>query len=86
VLIPASRLIVNTCPQNYKFEGKERDAETLNDNFGARYYSNRYGRWLSSDWSSVPVAVPYATLANPQTLNLYSMVSDDPETSADLNN
>ena len=39
---------------------------------------------LSADWSNVPVAVPYATLANPQTLNLYSMVSDDTETSADL--
>jgi RHS repeat-associated protein len=72
------------CPQPYKFEGKERDAETGNDNFGARYYSNRYGRWLSADWSATPVAVPYATLANPQTLNLYAMVADDPETSADL--
>jgi hypothetical protein len=30
------------------------------------------------------MAVPYANLANPQTLNLYAMVSDDPETSADL--
>jgi RHS repeat-associated protein len=54
------------------------------DDFGARYYSNRFGRWLSADWSNVPVAVPYADLTNPQTLNLYSMVDDDPETSADL--
>jgi len=45
----------STCPQNYKFEGKERDTETGNDDFGARNYSWRYGRWLSSDWSSVPV-------------------------------
>jgi len=74
----------NTCPQNYKFEGKERDTETGNDDFGARYYSNRFGRWLSADWSSVPVPVPYANLANPQTLNLYSMVADDPESFADL--
>lgn len=78
------RAYVNTCPQNYKFEGKERDTETLNDNFGARYYSNRFGRWLSSDWSAVPIAVPYANLSNPQTLNLYGMSSDDPETFADL--
>ncbi len=78
--------ITNTCTQNnYKFEGKERDTETGNDNFGARYYSNRFGRWLSADWSNVPVAVPYANLSNPQTLNLYSMVSDDPESFADLN-
>jgi len=67
-----------------KFEGKERDTETGNDDFGARYYSNRFGRWLSADWSSVPVPVPYANLSNPQTLNLYAMVSDDPESSADL--
>src|SRR2546428_2933761 len=75
----------NTCTQNnYKFEGKERDVETGNDDFGDRYYSNRFGRWLSADWSSVPVPVPYANLTNPQTLNLYAMVSDDPETFADL--
>jgi RHS repeat-associated protein len=76
----------NNCPatNNYKFEGKERDTETGNDDFGARYYSNRFGRWLSADWSSVPVAVPYANLTNPQTLNLYSMVADDPESFADL--
>jgi RHS repeat-associated protein len=78
------RSYTNTCPQNYKFEGKERDAETGNDDFGARYYSNRFGRWLSADWSSVPVPVPYANLANPQTLNLYAMVADDPESFADL--
>jgi RHS repeat-associated protein len=74
----------NTCPQNYKFEGKERDTETGNDDYGARYYTSRFGRWLSADWSSVPVPVPYANLTNPQTLNLYSMVADDPESFADL--
>src|SRR5712691_11005584 len=75
---------LNTCPQNYKFEGKERDTETQNDDFGARYYSWRFGRWLSSDWSAVPAAVPYSNLTNPQTLNLYAMVADDPESFADL--
>ena len=76
----------NSCPaqNNYKFEGKERDTETGNDDFGARYYTWRFGRWLSADWSSVPVAVPYANLTNPQTLNLYAMVADDPESFADL--
>jgi RHS repeat-associated protein len=78
------RTYTNTCPQNYKFEGKERDSESGLDNFGARYYSNRFGRWLSADWSAVPVPVPYANLTNPQTLNLYSMVADDPESFADL--
>ncbi len=76
----------NSCPaqNNYKFEGKERDTETGNDDFGARYYSWRFGRWLSADWSAVPVPVPYANLTNPQTLNLYAMVADDPESFADL--
>jgi RHS repeat-associated protein len=78
------RSYTNTCPQNYKFEGKERDSETGNDDFGARYYSNRFGRWLSADWSAIPIPVPYANLSNPQTLNLYAMVSDDPESFADL--
>ncbi len=78
------RDIVTTCSQNYKFEGKERDTETNNDDFGARYYSSRFGRWLSADWSAVPAPVPYANLTNPQTLNLYAMVRDNPETFADL--
>ncbi len=50
------RAYINTCPQNYKFEGKERDTETQNDDFSAREYTWRFGRWLSSDWSSTPVA------------------------------
>ncbi len=80
----AERPYTSTCSSNYKFEGKERDTETQNDDFGARSYTWRTGRWLSADWSSVPVPVPYANLINPQTLNLYSMVSDDPESFADL--
>jgi RHS repeat-associated protein len=78
------RAYTNTCAPNYKFEGKERDTETNNDDFGARYYSSAFGRWTSPDWSSVPAPVPYANLTNPQTLNLYAMVSDNPETFADL--
>jgi RHS repeat-associated protein len=78
------RVVNESCSSNYKFEGKERDTETGNDDFGARYYSYRFGRWLSADWSSVPAPVPCANLSNPQTLNLYAMVSDSPETFADL--
>jgi RHS repeat-associated protein len=74
----------STCGTNYRFEGKERDLETGDDNFGARYYRSNLGRWLSADWSAVPAPVPYANLTNPQTLNLYAMVSDNPETFADL--
>ena len=78
------RVVTNTCPQNYKFTGKERDAETNNDDFGARYYSSQFGRWISPDWSAIPAPVPYANLTNPQTLNLYAMVHDNPETFSDL--
>ena len=78
------RAITDTGVIKFKFEGKERDTETGDDDFGARYYNSRIGRWLSADWSSVPAPVPYANLTNPQTLNLYAMVSDNPETFADL--
>jgi RHS repeat-associated protein len=76
--------IINSCPQNYKFTGKERDAETGNDDFGARYFSPSLGRWLSPDWSAIPAPVPYATLTNPQSLNLYGYVGNNPETFADV--
>ncbi len=80
----SERQFNNTCVPNYKFESKERDSETGNDDFGARYYASWVGRWESPDWSSTPAPVPYANLTNPQTLNLYMMATDDPETFADL--
>jgi RHS repeat-associated protein len=46
----------SACGTNYRFEGKERDLETGDDNFGARYYRSVLGRWLSADWSAVPWA------------------------------
>jgi len=78
------RTFLNSCAQNYKFTGKERDDETGNDNFGARYYSSDLGRFLSPDWSSGSAAVPFANYNNPQTLNLYQFVEDDPESLLDL--
>ncbi len=77
-------MFTDTCTQNYKFTGKERDTETGNDNFGARYYTSSFGRFESADWSATPEAVPYANLSNPQTLNLYQYTGDNPETFADL--
>lgn len=60
------------------FTGKERDSESGNDYFGARYYASSMGRWLSPDWASHPMAVPYAQLGNPQSLNLYSYLLNNP--------
>jgi RHS repeat-associated protein len=66
------------------FMGKERDPESNLDDFGARFYSSTFGRWMSPDWSDMPVPVPYADLTNPQSLNLYALVRGNPETFADL--
>ena len=67
-----------------KFTGKERDTESGNDYFLARYYSsNMGGRFLTPDWSKNPQGVPYANYANPQTLNLYAYVGDNPLSLAD---
>ena len=65
-------------PNHYKFTGKERDAESGLDYFGARYYGSNMGRWLSPDWSAEPVPIPYGTLTNPQSLNLYQYVLNNP--------
>jgi len=63
--------------------GKERDAESGNDYFGARYYASPMGRWLSPDWSAKEEPVPYAKLDDPQSLNLYTYVRNNPLTRAD---
>jgi len=70
--------------QNFKFIGKERDSESGLDNFGARFDASTLGRFMTPDWSAVPVDVPYAQLANPQSLNLYAYVMNSPVTTADL--
>ncbi len=65
-------------PTENHFTAKERDPESGNDYFGARYYASSVGRWLSPDWSDIPATVPYANFLNPQTLNLYAYVGNNP--------
>ena len=65
-------------PQNYKFTGKERDAESGLDNFGARYSTSSLGRFMTPDWAAKPVTVPYAKFGDPQTLNVYTYVENSP--------
>jgi RHS repeat-associated protein len=65
------------------FTGKERDFESGNDYFGARYYGSSMGRFLSPDWSAKVEPVPYAKLDDPQTLNLYAYVGNNPLSSVD---
>jgi RHS repeat-associated protein len=57
-----------------KFTGKERDAESGLDYFGARYMSSSMGRFMSSD----PIKITEDRLANPNTLNLYSYAANNP--------
>jgi RHS repeat-associated protein len=65
------------------FTGKERDTESGLDYFGARYYASSMGRWMSPDWSAKEEPVPYAEIDNPQSLNLYSYVYNNPLSKAD---
>jgi RHS repeat-associated protein len=62
----------------HDFTGKEHDVESGDDYFLARYYGSTMGRMLSPDWSEAPAPLPYADLANPQSLNLYAYVGDNP--------
>jgi RHS repeat-associated protein len=66
-----------------RFTGKERDQESGLDYFGARYYGSALGRFTSPDWSAQPQPVPYASLSNPQTLNLYQYMRNNPLGGAD---
>ena len=69
---------------HYKFTGKERDIESGLDSFGARYYSSNMGRFMSPDWSDSPVPIPFGDLNDPQSLNLYSYVRNNPISGVDL--
>jgi RHS repeat-associated protein len=69
--------------QSRIFSGKERDSESGLDYFGARFYASGMGRWMSPDWSAKEEPVPYAKMENPQTLNLYTYVGNNPLSFAD---
>ena len=67
----------------HHFTGKERDTESGNDYFGARYYASSMGRFMSPDWAPNVQAVPYADFTHPQTLNLYQYMRNNPLGGAD---
>ncbi len=65
----ASAICVSRCT------GKERDTESGNDYFGAaRYYASSMGRWLSPD----PLGMAFADPTDPQSLNHYAYVLNNP--------
>jgi len=67
-----------TSTNTIKFTGQYRDTESQLDYFGARYYSNSIGRFMSPDWAAKPTTVPYAKFGDPQSLNLYTYVENGP--------
>ena len=71
------------CSLRSRSTGKERDAESGNDYFGARYYASSMGRFMSPDWSAKAEPVPYATMSDPQSLNLYAYLRNNPLGGAD---
>jgi RHS repeat-associated protein len=64
-------------PTENHFTGKERDTESGNDYFGARYYASSMGRFLSPDDGSDQNAL------DPASWNLYSYVRNNPLTGTD---
>jgi RHS repeat-associated protein len=59
-------------PTEHLFTGKERDSESGNDYFGARYYGSSMARFLSPDDGSDQAP------SDPQSWNLYSYVRNNP--------
>jgi RHS repeat-associated protein len=57
-----------------KFTQKERDIETGLDYFGARYYASTQGRFTGAD----PAPITTMQLVNPQDLNRYAYVANNP--------
>jgi RHS repeat-associated protein len=60
----------------HHFTGKERDSESGNDYFGARYYASTMGRFMSPD----PLMMNALRLVNPQRLNMYAYAVNNPLT------
>jgi RHS repeat-associated protein len=65
---------VDSTTPTYKFTGKERDAESGLDNFGARYFGSGLGRFQTPD----PVFMNVMRVMDPQRLNLYSYARNNP--------
>jgi RHS repeat-associated protein len=87
----SQRVISSASGNTYKFSSKERDSESGLDDFGARYYSSQYGRFMTSDEFKGGIvdpftgqdietnsALPYADITDPQTLNKYAYVRNNP--------
>ncbi len=63
---------------NYKFTGKEADAENNLQYFGARYYDNRVGKFTAIDPYGLQVSKVIGMLSDPQSLNGYVYSRNNP--------
>lgn len=69
----------STCGSTQVFTTYERDPESNNDYAMARYFSSRLGRFMSPD----PTGIFLGNLNDPQSLNLYSYVGNNPSSLTD---
>jgi len=74
-----TKCVVRECPLRGRwFTGKQRDAESGNDYFGARYYGSSMGRFTSPD-----EAFANFDQKDPQSFNMYSYVENKPLSATD---
>ena len=71
---PCSGIGATPLGTEHRYTGKERDTESGNDYFGARYYASSMGRWLSPDTDFNLKRI----LAEPQRWNRYAYVLNNP--------
>jgi RHS repeat-associated protein len=69
-------------PSEEFFTSKVRDTESGLDDFLARHYSSNWGRFMSPDYwgtdDGPPDPLPYGDPSDPQSLNLYGYVQNNP--------
>ena len=70
--------ILTDIDNDYEFTGKELDEENDLSYFGARYYNNATGRFVSIDPYGFKLDWISKILANPQYLNNYSYAGNNP--------
>jgi RHS repeat-associated protein len=68
----------NADATEHHFTSKERDTESGLDYFEARYLNSDLARFMTPDWADKPTDVPYAQFGDPQSLNLYAYVRNNP--------
>ena len=72
--LPYGELLAGGSSTTHRFTGVEHDPESGLDAMGARYFGSSVGRFMTSD----PIYLEMGRLANPQALNLYTYVLNNP--------